>query len=255
MRLKRQPGTCHWCGNNRGAHPWKDCPANGRTCSKCGGNDHFACGCLKMSSCPSCPQTFDNRSRPDHSRKHVSKPKQQPVNVVECDNVDDEEDFGMYTLDCDPLSQPGKRFFVLLKLVHDDRTAMVRFQIDSGTSCSTISLGQLRSAFPNIGLDKSNLRPYGNGSASRPCGQVTLTCEHDSRFHMIQLQVLPDTIMQGKPALLSASDSVAMDILRIEADMVFELGVDSSKASQFDQARFQFASCPRFLNKGYGCTG
>ena len=47
----------------------------------------------------------------------------------------------------------------------------------------------------------------------------------------IQLQLLPDTIMQGKPALWSASDRVAMDIRRIEADMVFELGVDSSKAS------------------------
>ena len=71
MRLKHQPGTCHWCGDNRGAHPWKDCPANGRTCSKCGGNDHFAQVCLEMSSRPSHPQTFDNRSRPDHSRKRV----------------------------------------------------------------------------------------------------------------------------------------------------------------------------------------
>ena len=109
MRLKRQPGTCHWCGDNRGAHPWKDCPANGHTCFMCGGNDHFARVCLEMSSRPSCPQTFDNLSRPDHSRKHVTKPKQQPVNVMECDNVDDEEDFRMYTLDSDPLSQPGKR--------------------------------------------------------------------------------------------------------------------------------------------------
>ncbi len=32
MKLKRDPGTCHWCGNQRGPHPWKSCPANGKTC-------------------------------------------------------------------------------------------------------------------------------------------------------------------------------------------------------------------------------
>ncbi len=37
MKLKRDPGTCHWCGNQTGPHPWKSCPANGKTCAKCGG--------------------------------------------------------------------------------------------------------------------------------------------------------------------------------------------------------------------------
>ena len=204
-----------------------------------------------MSSRLSRPQTFDNRSRLDHSRKHVSKPKKQPFNVVECENNNDEEDFGMYTLDLDPLSQPGKWLFALLKLVHDDRMAMVRSHIDSGGSCSTISLGQLRSAFPNIGLDKSKavLRPYGNGSAIRPCGQVTLTCKRDSRFHMIQLQVLPDTIMQGKPALLSACDSVAMIFLGLRQDMVFELGVDSSKAFRLTKPVSNLLPAPGSLTK------
>ena len=47
MKLKRDPGTCHWCGNQRGPHPWKSCPANGKTGAKCGGNDHFAKVCLE----------------------------------------------------------------------------------------------------------------------------------------------------------------------------------------------------------------
>ena len=47
MKLKREPGTCQWCGNPRGPHPWKDCPANGRTCMRCSGNDHFARVCLE----------------------------------------------------------------------------------------------------------------------------------------------------------------------------------------------------------------
>ena len=30
MKLKRQPNTCYWCGNNK-PHPWSNCPAKGRT--------------------------------------------------------------------------------------------------------------------------------------------------------------------------------------------------------------------------------
>ena len=47
MKLRREPGTCFWCGDRRGAHPWKVCPAKGKTCSTCGGNDHFARVCLE----------------------------------------------------------------------------------------------------------------------------------------------------------------------------------------------------------------
>ena len=47
MKLKREPGTCQWCGDRRGPHPWEDCPANGRTCMRCSGNDHFARVCLE----------------------------------------------------------------------------------------------------------------------------------------------------------------------------------------------------------------
>ena len=39
MKLRRQPGTCFWCGDTRGPHPWQDCPAKGKSCVKCKGND------------------------------------------------------------------------------------------------------------------------------------------------------------------------------------------------------------------------
>ena len=47
MKLRRQPGTCHWCGDTRGPHPWKVCPANGKTCYKCGGVDHLGRVCME----------------------------------------------------------------------------------------------------------------------------------------------------------------------------------------------------------------
>ena len=30
MKLRREPGTCFWCGYPRGAHPWRVCPAKGK---------------------------------------------------------------------------------------------------------------------------------------------------------------------------------------------------------------------------------
>ena len=47
MKLKREPGTFHWCGDRHGPHPWKTCPANEKTCTKCGINDHFSRVCLE----------------------------------------------------------------------------------------------------------------------------------------------------------------------------------------------------------------
>jgi hypothetical protein len=52
MKLKREPGTCHWCGETRGSHAWIMCPAHGQTCAKCGGNDHFAKVCCMKSQRP-----------------------------------------------------------------------------------------------------------------------------------------------------------------------------------------------------------
>ena len=46
MKLRREPGTCYWCGDQKGPHPWKQCPPRGKTCSKCGINDHFSRACL-----------------------------------------------------------------------------------------------------------------------------------------------------------------------------------------------------------------
>ena len=50
MRLRREPNTCHWCGNKQGPHLWASCPAKGKTCTRCNGNDHFAAVCLETAT-------------------------------------------------------------------------------------------------------------------------------------------------------------------------------------------------------------
>lgn len=72
MKLCREPGMCFWCGDRHGAHPWKVCPAKGKTCSTCGGNDHFAQVCLedrKFTIPDSRPQASNTR----YGRKEPAK--------------------------------------------------------------------------------------------------------------------------------------------------------------------------------------
>ena len=69
MKLRREPGTCFWCGDRRGAHPWKICPAKGKTCSSCGGNDHFARVCLEDPKFT----VRDSRSKPSTKTSYARK--------------------------------------------------------------------------------------------------------------------------------------------------------------------------------------
>lgn len=72
MKLRREPGTCFWCGDRRGAHPWKVCPAKGKTCSTCGGNDHFARVCLEDRKF-TIPDSRSQASNTRYGRKEPAK--------------------------------------------------------------------------------------------------------------------------------------------------------------------------------------
>ena len=68
MNLKREPNTCHWCGSAKGPHAWASCPAKGRTCTRCGGNDHFARVCQEQATFGDskreyCPMANQSRGR------------------------------------------------------------------------------------------------------------------------------------------------------------------------------------------------
>ena len=71
MKLRREPGTCFWCGDRRGPHPWKACPANGRSCSSCEGNDHFARVCLENRKAQ-VPTTNNSWKRQTRGRQSTS---------------------------------------------------------------------------------------------------------------------------------------------------------------------------------------
>ena len=104
MKLKREPGTCYWCGDERGPHPWRMGPAYGVTCRKCGGNDHLARVCLENAKSP----IYNSTQERTQSRTRVINEVQMEDNesedkyYYEQDTYDDDgESIGDYTAGVD----------------------------------------------------------------------------------------------------------------------------------------------------------
>ena len=237
MKLRREPGTCHWCGDKRGPHPWRQCPARGKTCSKCGINDHFANVCLANGQPPqrrggSIPpssrntrtpsQTFSNRgsSRRREDVHHLQFSENEPTDhMVYAD---------YYHEQCYSLETPQKRskYFVKLPLsATGSHFQPITLQIDTAASCNTLSHSTLTTLGQDIQMSKSPylLQPYGNTRPLRPLGQVELLYQRDNQYDTLTFQILPDDIMANKPALLSGADSERLGLIRIESDTVFSL--------------------------------
>ena len=88
-----------------------------------------------------------------------------------------------------------------LSLLDSTHKADIDFQTDSGATCNTVAASALRNVFPDIHLlpSRAVLRPYGNGPAIKPVGRATLVCDRQGHFEPLELQVVADKYMSGKP--------------------------------------------------------
>ena len=207
MKLCREPGTCFWCGDRQGAHPWKICPAKGRTCSSCGGNDHFARVCLEdpkftvrdSRSNPSTTTSYARRGangqrRDSRQSGQRDYPPTQSRDLRYTDmSVRDEQQYDTsfdhdcgftYSLEAQvhsvAASSQAKRYFTTLALsTTGSAFTQVLFQIDTAATCNTMSLSTLRSFLPDADLKRSPYRlyPYRNSKLLEPEGQIDLVCE------------------------------------------------------------------------------
>ncbi|XP_048580708.1 uncharacterized protein LOC116606358 [Nematostella vectensis] len=160
MKLRRDPETCFGCGDRRGPHPWKECPANGKSCSKCAGNDHFARVCLeehnpqasgsnqRQQQARGRPQArgYNQRSRRGYPRARAS-PRPRDVHYTD---ICEEQQYGsapnpdygfdMYALEAQvhnidtysPSKSPGKRYFTTLKAYYDKTAGTQQRSLDIG---------------------------------------------------------------------------------------------------------------------------
>ena len=252
MKLKREPGTCHWCGDPRGGHTWSSCPAKGKTCSRCGGYDYFGRVCLEGNT--STPpvrgsrgrgyrgrnyrQAYQPRSQPNQAftpspnrQNTASNPSQKlhqlsATGSEERDSQDNQQ-YYYYTDDSHQTYQistkNGKRYFVNLPVsATGTKFTTVQLQIDTAATCNTICESVLAESLPEAKLENSRsiLTPYGDAPPFRPVGQVELVCERQGKYELLMFQVLPKHMMKGKPALLSGTDSIKLDLVKIRADVV-----------------------------------
>ena len=124
-----------------------------------------------------------------------------------------------------PEAKRKKHYFAKLSLLEGTHKADIGFQIDSGATCNTVAASALRNAFPDIRLlpSRAVLRPYGNCPAIRPVGCATLVCDRQGRFEPLEVQVVTQKYMSGKPNLLSGTDAETLGILNIAPDYVCQL--------------------------------
>ena len=237
MKLKRETGTCYWCGDRRGPHAWNVCPANGTTCHKCGVNDHFARVCLapntfvqftpanyqRESQRP--PQANFRRGRGrNRGRGGRGNPRNQNVHQIqsetpESSSITQTDTHQVYSLEFQEVyytGNEGKRYFANLSLSSSGRFfAPLTFQIDTAATCSTLSIEMLAVMKPPPKLLRSPylLYPYGSSKPLRPLGQVELVYEQQDKYITLVFQVLSTADMAGKPALLSGVDSEKLGLI------------------------------------------
>ena len=98
-------------------------------------------------------------------------------------------------------------------------------QIDTAATCNTISDSTLNTLLPRAKIKQSAylLYPYGNSKPLHPIGQVELLCKRNNSFEFLRFQVLPASVMQHKPALLSGADSERLGLITIKSDEIFSL--------------------------------
>lgn len=253
MKLKRTPGTCHWCGDTCGSHAWASCPANGKTCNKCGGNDHFAIVCLEGST----QQGQQRQQQWGHGQGRGTRGRQvrrrgnggrfQPAHpnpdreVHQLHYAEDHsheqsadhyyDGYQCYSLGAQYINQlghktPGKRYFVHLPIsATGAQYTAVQFQIDTAATCNTIADSMLAQLQPGVKIKHSPylLFPYGDSDPIRPIGQVDLLCEREHKYELLKFQVLPGEMLKNKPALLSGADSEKLGLIQIKADEVFSM--------------------------------
>ena len=99
------------------------------------------------------------------------------------------------------------------------------FQIDTAATCNTMSLSTLRSFLPDADLKRSPYRlyPHGNSKPLEPEGQVDLVCELQDGYVTLTFQILQDSSIKSKPALLSGSDSERLGLITVHTDEIHSL--------------------------------
>ena len=144
-------------------------------------------------------------------------------------------------------SSLAKWYFTTRSLSMSGSTfTQVKFQVDSTATQNAMSLSTLHSLLPDAELKRSpyHLYPYGNPKPLEPEGQVDLVCERENKYKTLTFQVLPDSSIGCKPALLSGSDSERLGLIKVHADEIHSLSSEVEKTSAEQECFPEFQTSP-----------
>ena len=238
MKLRREPNTCHWCGDMRGPHKWADCPANGHTCLKCGGYDHFARVCLEQSP------LNKKFNQPRNNTIHRNGQNQTISQYIQFKWVTNQK----LTQDTCPLDQSMinqtsimmSNYYItvqhtqwnkakgiidqvinIMLIYHARQIYLLILILNSKLTLPQhviqfhMTLSKNISQTPNF---RNHVICYTLVRVGRPIHTTIKKCK---KYHTLVFEVLTSNIMTGKPALLSGKDCVNMGIIKISADNVY----------------------------------
>lgn len=185
-----QNKQCNRCGYAEHQNP-EHCPAQGKTCRKCNGKDHFEKKCRS--------------GRPKYRNRKV-----HALEGFESDNDDSDNAFyiGMLTLDINTINTD---WLVTVNV----NNVPTKFQLDTGAKCNVMSYKTFKSLNYKTALKQPDmpLKSY-SGHFIKAIGMTRLPCEfkgqgYDLHFYVIDMDA---------PALLGADTCKRMNLLtRVDA--------------------------------------
>ncbi|XP_048579057.1 uncharacterized protein LOC125560763 [Nematostella vectensis] len=191
----RQITECKYCGDS---HAAGKCKAFGQVCSKCSKKNHFARVCMST-------RQDHKASQPQQKPgKQARRGKQNVHQLEESSCSDDDDEFSsndsLYTIQS---NQKKRQYFAQVLAVTGDKTARqsIKFQLDTGATCSTLSLNDYNKLTKKQPEQyQTELRAY-NQSTIKPMGQVKLHCTANGITRKVHFQIIkeaPTSLLSGR---------------------------------------------------------
>ena len=190
---------CKYCGRD---HEKGRCQAYRQTCTNCGKRNHLARVCQSQHSHPQPP------TRTTHRKAH----RTVKVRYIEADSASDESIYSLGSL----LDRKQYYTDIQISTPGDDTHHSVKFQIDTGATCSTLALKDYNQiSMAPLQPSHTKLRLYDN-SVLQPVGMVTLRCEVNGISKKVRFQVVDNMV----PSLLSGRASAALKLISFNEECV-----------------------------------
>ena len=204
IKREKQKGmrSCKFCGNKH-AFEKGQCPAYGKKCKKCNGNNHFAKVCKKRSS---------KYKKKSHYEKKIHELREDTDSEYsESEDEDVEKNLEVRKIIDNSLS--GGNVKAEIDFLINGTTITIKCDLDTGANACVIGSKQLKKLLKtkDIELRESKHKLYGFGGNEIPViGEISLTCKYKGIKENINFQVVD--INHGP--LLSASKCIKLGLVK-----------------------------------------